>query len=395
MKHLKIFESDNYNESQVFPYVFYISDSSTLINDKNYIVADGEFGDGQFSWEFYESGELILSGEGEMPEFWEGCPWETVKSQVKSIIVNEGITCLGWGSFSGCVNVEKTILPKSLQYVPDDTFLNCSGTLIIQSNISKDYGSIQAKFNKLILTKEVTEYNMGSISPELECIVIDKDNPVFSSEQHCNSIIEKQSNKLILGSSNIFIPSNVTSIGNSACRKINLTSIYIPSTVTSIEEYAFYECPNLTTINIPESMTSIGEFAFAYCPNLTTINIPENSQMTSIEYYAFDGCSSLTAINIPEGVTSIGDAAFGDCSSLTSINIPASVTSIGEWAFAGCSSFTAITCKATTPPTIGGSDTFDEVDKSIPVYVPASSVEAYKVANGWSEFTNIQAIPEI
>ena len=397
MKHLNLFKTNADFESATLelPNVSYISDSNTIISGKNYIVGDGEFGDGQFSWEFYESGELIISGEGEMPEFWEGCPWETVKPYVKSAVVNEGITCIGWGSFSGCVNVEKIILPKSLQYVSDDSFLDCSGTLIIQSNIAKDYGSIQANFNKLILTKEVTEYNMGSISPELACIVVDKDNPVFSSEPHCNSVIEKQSNKLILGSLNTFIPSNVTSIGKGACQRINLTSINIPSNVTSIENYAFYDCNNLTTITIPESVTSIGNMAFAYSNNLTTINIPKNSQLTSIGGYAFDGCNSLTAINIPEGVTSIGDAVFGNCYSLTSINIPEDIMSIGNYAFSGCSGLTSITCKAMTPPTIGSSNTFENVDKSIPVYVSAGAVEAYQSAECWKDFTNIQAIPEM
>ncbi len=44
------------------------------------------------------------------------------------------------------------------------------------------------------------------------------------------------------------------------------------------------------------------------------------------------------------------------------------------------------------PPTIGFSSTFYGVDLSIPVYVPAGSVEAYKAAKGWSVFTNIQPL---
>jgi hypothetical protein len=89
--------------------------------------------------------------------------------------------------------------------------------------------------------------------------------------------------------------------------------------------------------------------------------------VTSIENYTFSYCSRLTEITIPEGVTSIGDEAFFYCESLATI-----------------------ICKATTPPTIG--TTFNSMHESIPVYVPEASVEAYKAAEGWSDFENIVPI---
>ena len=178
-------------------------------------------------------------------------------------------------------------------------------------------------------------------------------------------------------------------------------SITIPATViyndvvysvTSIEEGAFESCSNLTIITIPESVMSIGEGAFHNCSSLTSITIPEGSQLTSIVNHAFFDCSSLTSITIPESVTSIGEWAFCRCSSLTTITIPENVTSIGNIAFAGCSSLTVITCKATIPPAIGGSSTFSNVDKSIPIYVPEGSEEVYQNVDYWSEFTNFQPL---
>ena len=76
---------------------------------------------------------------------------------------------------------------------------------------------------------------------------------------------------------------------------------------------------------------------------------------------------------------------------MTSVTIPNSVTSIGDRAFSGCSGLTSITCKAITPPTLG-SDVFYDVNKSIPLYVPAESVEAYQTADQWKDFTNILPI---
>ena len=184
---------------------------------------------------------------------------------------------------------------------------------------------------------------------------------------------------------------SVTSIGECAfsfCR--SLTDITLPEGVTSIGSDAFCDCSNLTSIIIPESVTSIGDDVFNCCYSLIAIVIPEG--VTLIDGGTFSNCSSLTSINIPESVTNIGGYAFSWCTSLISITIPKGVTSIGTSSFTGCTSLTAITCKAITPPTIDDSDTFYNVDKSIPLYVPARSVDVYKAAAYWSEFTNYQPL---
>ena len=109
----------------------------------------------------------------------------------------------------------------------------------------------------------------------------------------------------------------------------------------------------------------------------------------SIEDFTFTSCSHLISIKIPNSVTSIGKYAFQSCRGLTSIIIPNSVKSIGAYAFSYCSNLTSITCEATTPPDCN-SNCFDDVDKSITVYVPANCVAKYKAANEWKNFDFIQ-----
>lgn len=112
--------------------------------------------------------------------------------------------------------------------------------------------------------------------------------------------------------------------------------------------------------------------------------------VTNIDDNAFYGCYDLTSVVIPDSVTNIGDYAFIESYSLTSVTIPSGVTSIGDSAFGGCGA-ESITCLATTPPTMG-TTVFEYT--SCPIYVPAASVDAYKEAEGWSDYSSrIQAIP--
>ena len=150
----------------------------------------------------------------------------------------------------------------------------------------------------------------------------------------------------------------------------SIKKVVINNGVTSIGQYAFYGCTGLTSVTIPNSVTSIGR-------------------------YAFSGCTGLTSITIGNGVTSIEGVAFRNCTGLTSITIPNSVISIEDHAFYGCTGLTSMTVEATNPPLCVNEygDGLAMPDYSIPLYVPAGSVDAYKAADEWKKFTNIQVIP--
>ncbi len=182
---------------------------------------------------------------------------------------------------------------------------------------------------------------------------------------------------------------------------VSLTEVVIPETVvidgeicrvTSIGNKVFEGNSNLISVTIPEGVTILGDYAFRYCSSLESLNLPNN--LLRIELAAMSRCGSLTSIIIPNSVTAIGAYAF-DYTGLESVVLGEGVENIGNNAFQGCSSLTSITSNAVIPPTIEGSYAFDGVDKSIPVYVPASSVSAYQSASYWSDFTNIQPVIEI
>lgn len=188
-----------------------------------------------------------------------------------------------------------------------------------------------------------------------------------------------------------------------------LTSIEIPSSVVWIGESAFYECTSLKSITIPNSVTHIGEMAFYGCTGLTSpvynahlfaylpttysgaYTIP--SGIESIAESALSECEGLTSVKIPNSVTTIGAVAFYGCTGLTSVTIPSSVTRIDDYAFYSCTGLTSITCEAVNPPALGEYVFYDGYNFfSIPLYVHAGSVDAYKADREWKTFSNILPI---
>ena len=187
------------------------------------------------------------------------------------------------------------------------------------------------------------------------------------------------------GLTSVTIPNSVTSIGNNAFEDCSgLTSVTIPNSVTSIGNYAFESCSGLTSVTIPNTVTSIGDSAFSGCSGLTSVTIPNS--VTTIGYYAFSGCSGLTSVTIPNSVTSIGSEAFNNCSALTTLTIGSSVRRISERAFAGCSKLEEVYCLAENVPNTNTAAFEKSYPEYTTLYVPASSLNAYKTTVPWSQF---------
>ena len=266
-------------------------------------------------------------------------PWYPKCKEIYNIVIEQGVTSIGDLSFQDCINVTSVIIPNGVISIGNYAFLDC-------------------------------QYLKSVIIPNS---VVSIGNSAF---YNCSL-------------TSVTIPNSVTSIGQNAFWDCHLNSITIPNSMTSIGDHTFNGC-RIKTIIIPNSVTSIGNYAFFECKYLATIDIPNS--VTSIGKGAFAECKNLTSITLPNSITSISDGTFNSCTRLKTIVIPESVTSIGKDVFLFCENIASLTCEACVPPSCD-IKSFSDVNKSIAVYVPANSVDAYKNADGWKNFTNIQAIP--
>lgn len=97
----------------------------------------------------------------------------------------------------------------------------------------------------------------------LRRIVVEEGNETYDSRKDCNAIIEKQTNKLVIGCSGTVIPNTVKVIGSYAfyAGLNNGTTLVVPNSVVTIEDHAFYAPSSyikVPTLIIGSGVKSIG-----------------------------------------------------------------------------------------------------------------------------------------
>ncbi len=249
------------------------------------------------TWTLDSDGILTISGTGAMADYAFDnsnststitTPWYIYKSNIKSIVIGDGVTSIGNHAFYDCRDAIGITIPDSVASIGDMAFASCG------------------RLTSIAVPNGIASIGEGAF-------------------YYCT------------GLESIAIPNSVTVIGDYAFRECsNLTSITMPNNIASIGEGIFYRCNSLTDVAIPSSVKSIGDFAFNCCNSLTSIDIP--SGVKNIGKEVFLGCSELSSVTMPDSITSLGDYAFDSCVGLTNITIPSSVTNIGYGTFYDCTS---------------------------------------------------------
>lgn len=187
----------------------------------------------------------------------------------------------------------------------------------------------------------------------------------------------------------ITLPPGLSTIGASAFSGCNLKRIDLPETVTIINNYGIARNPQMEQAPDLSNITSLGDYAFDTCRKIKTIEFPEN--ITAIPMYCCQKNDLLHTVTIPSNITTIKRGAITECNSLEILTIPASVASIEQYAFANNINMKEYHFLGTTPPTLSAAannSVFSGMPSDCKIYVPQSSVSAYRNAQYWSTISS-------
>lgn len=234
------------------------------------------------------------------------------------------ITKLGNNMFTSHTNLTNADLGKSIKYLGDSVFSNCTnfvGTSNNIMNLSNVVSIGNGTFNSCKSLAGVT------LSSSLTSI----GDTAFSS---CSKLI------------NVTIPKSVKTIGKNAfSSNAALVSVTFEngSLLESMGDNTFSNCTSLSKVNVgttentfPTKLTSVGKNLFSGCTSLQKFTL--NTALVAVPEYMFLNCTSLKEVVFPSKSECllIGEGAFQNCSSIIQMTLSDKVAGIGPRAYSGC-----------------------------------------------------------
>ena len=292
--------------------------------------------------------------------------------QLESIELPEGLTSLGSMAFYSCTNLRKITIPASVTVIEEGTFRECPADTIIVKSMTppalgeRVYDDALGRNHNLLIVPTGSWETYMSATPWKSFLEIREEggrSNVFEvgGIRYRQPSIESNELVVVAGGNyqgDMVIPGTVVYDGKE----------YV---VTAIGEGAFERCADLTSIVISEGVSMLSSYAFSQCTNLKSVTIPSTLEETAF-YYAFDFCKGLENIVvadnhptlesrgnaiirkeslelifgckstvIPDDVTGIAPHAFYN-TDIEEVKIPNSVTRIGEYAFRHCDSLVSL-----------------------------------------------------
>ena len=281
---------------------------------------------GNIAWAFYSDGGLGISAvegtDGAMPNFTTSAPapWDAHKTDITSVVVNQGVTTIGNLAFDGYANLKSATLPEGITKVGQMAFRETSSleSIVVPASVAS-YGSSP------FIKSGIKSVTVGGSAGKLATMMMFRD---------CKSL-----ETAVIREGVTDLPMNLF-WGCTSLREISL-----PSTLKTIHRLAFRDCDSLATINCAEGgifsfdngmlLKNGNEISYVCKPGVSgQLDIPEGIE--EIADNAFKGITAITGLKLPSTLKSIGSGAFWGCTGITGVEFPASLQSIGSGAFSQC-----------------------------------------------------------
>jgi len=269
---------------------------------------------GKLNWTLSYDGILTVSGNGSMPDYSAGkAPWARYATEVKTIVVSDGVTGIGRCAFYGFGAVTAVELPDTLTDIDSYAFYGCA--LLTDVTVPASVNSIAPfAFRKTGLIR-ATFTNINGWSVDGETV------PTY---ELIGTTAAAYLTKLCYGNawtrdtSASSEPSDPSLIAGGKAGvlewRLSVDGILTVSGDGEMPAFSSNGMPwvdyrdNVTSLVISEGVTTIGYCAFYGFNKLETLTLP--STLVDIGAYAFYGCSALSEAIIPESLESIGIYAF-------------------------------------------------------------------------------------
>ncbi len=248
-------------------------------------------------WSFNtETGVMTVFGEGKMGSwFWGEAPWYSYRNQIKSVVIEEGVTHISNYSFTNHTVMTDVSIPASVTSIGGSIsgiFEDCDALTSVHITDLAAWCRIDfSGANSNPLCRAKTLYLSGVPVTELT------------------------------------IPNDITVLKNYVfCNFEALTKVTLPDGLLSIGKYAFADCTALTEIHIPDSVRSVGEYAFSFSDGL----IETEAGISYVDRWVIQCDYTNTEAVLRADTVGIADAALRFCSNLKTIHIPSSLRVIGD-----------------------------------------------------------------
>ncbi len=295
------------------------------------VLAEGSLG-ATVQYTVTDDGVLRISGEGRvgMEDTWRwDALWRKQEDQsifqleslgqyrdfITAVIVEEGISEIGYAAFSRTPNLETVSLPDSCICVGAGAFFACPALT-------------EMVFPPRVVNIEDCVLKACS---SLKRISVSEDARYIGSEAFADCLqlesVEFQGNQLetIGGAAfgnlpalkTLHLPDSVKRIMTSAIQYTGIEILDLSNLkYTVIDGSAIRDCSALHTLLLPECMDKVASTTVFNCPNLTTVILGPKTK--AIAKKAFNN-AALTEITIPASVSSIAGGAFFGQKNLTAI----------------------------------------------------------------------------